>query len=279
MAEALTANGLNLNPTSGWCWVEDLNPLLAVPARRGDNVVVPGRHGTIRTPNKYYTDADLVVPMWVLGVDRATGVAPADTYRALHDNIDVLLKVFATPTVLLLRDRGDGYPRVAAAEPMLEPVVVERQRSAPAAAKVAVALNLFGAFWADQSSVTQPITGPSGTTVELDAFAAATAPMSDLTVTFTGPVNNPLLIHGAKTLQYHGAINEGQRLVINTEHWQLTPGAGDPWSPDLRQIEFFPGPTYFELDPATPGFSVQFAHTGGGSASCQITGPRRYLSP
>lgn len=278
MRESLTANGLDLNPASGWCWVEDLNPLLSAPGRRGSNVVVPGRHGTIRTPNKHYTDADLVIPMWVLGVDRDTGRAPSDTYGQLHANIDALLKAFSTPTVTLLRDRGDGYIRQAIAEPMLEPVVLERHKSAPAAARVSVALNLFGAFWEDQSPVTQVIEGPSGSRHELTEFAAATAPMHELTLTFLGAQNNPQLELGDTSVSFGATLTPGQQLVLNTANWTVSPGTGASWAPDLRQVEFSPGPVWFSIDPSQTPLTVRYTHTGGGEATCAISGRRRYLS-
>lgn len=276
--ETLTANGLDLNPASRWCWVEDLTPVLGSPGRRGQNVIVPGRHGTIRTPNKHYDSADLVVPMWVQGVDRITGRPVADTYRQLHENIDVLLKAFSTPTVTLVRDRGDGYLRQAVAEPMLDPVVLERQRSAPASAKVSVALNLFGAFWEDQSPVTQMISGPSGTQQQLTEFAAATAPMTELTITFLGPQNNPMLAIGTTTVQFGATLTASQQLVLNTANWTVSPGTGAAWSPDLRQVSFDPGPEWFSIDPSQTPLAVTYTHTGGGSATCAISGKRKYLS-
>lgn len=279
MTEQLAANGQDLNPATRWCWVEDFAPVLVSPTRRGQNTPVPGRHGEIRTPNKRYGVTDLVVPLWVLGVNQITGKPPVDTYRQLHDNIDQLMRLFTTPTVTLTYTRDNGYARQAVCEPMLEPVVFERQRSLPAAAQMKVALTILDAFWLDASPVTQNIVGPTGTTQELTEFASASAPMTDLRVTFQGPVNNPQLLHGTKSVQYQGVIPSGRQLVLNTKTWTPSPGTGAAWSPDLRQVSFFPGPPWFELDPSVAPFAVTFNHTGGGSASCSITGPRAYLSP
>jgi hypothetical protein len=41
-------------------------------------------------------------------------------------------------------------------------------------------------------------------------------------------------------------------------------------------VQFAPGPSWLELDPS--GGAITLNHTGGGTASVQITGRRAYLS-
>lgn len=274
MAEQITANGQSLSTV--WCQLEDVSGLIATPGRRGQNVVVPGRHGVIRTPRKRYVESELVLPLRVLGVDRTTGAVPADAVTQLHRNIDELLRVFGSEVVTLEHTRGDGVARRAATELALEPAVLTRERSHPPIARVGLALTVFGAFWEDAVSVSQAVSGTTGAVQALTAFEGATAPMSDLLITFTGPVNNPMLAHGTRWVQYQGVVAAGRQLVLNTETWQVLPGSGTPWSPDPRQVDFGEGPSWFELIPATTPFSVTFTHTGGGSASCTIAGRRKY---
>jgi hypothetical protein len=272
--EQLAANGVNLS--SPWSWVEDMAPLMVTAGRRGENMVVPGRHGTIRTPRKRYDGAEFVVPVWVLGVDQVTGATVANPVSQLRRNVDDMLRIFTTETVELAHTSDDGLVRSATVELAQDPVVVERQRSSPPAARVAFALSLPSAFWEDGEDVTQTFT--SGGPVALTNFAAATAPMQDLILTF-GPCNNPTLRHGNRTFTYNGVVAAGQQLVVNTANWLPSSGTGTPWSPDIRKYTFDPGPALFELDPTLTPFQVQLTHTGTGTATCTITGKRKYLAP
>jgi hypothetical protein len=277
MAELITADGFSLRQP--WCDVEDLSPLVVTPGYRTENVVVPARHGVVRTPNKRYGDARPALPMRVLGVDPTTGLLVADGVTQLHENLDRLLKVFHSGAVLLEHTRPDGSARQANVELTTDPTVATRERSLPPMSRVQFDLTLWDAFWSDADAVSQTITGITGTVQALTAFADATAPMSELTVTFIGPINNPQINFGDGFVKYNGTISSGQRLVVDTGTWQVSPGTGTIWSPDPRQIEFAPGPRWLELDPTVTPFEAQLFHTGGGTATATIEGRRRYLSP
>lgn len=277
MAEMLTANGFSLRQP--WCDIEELGPLMVTGARRGDNIEVPGRHGVVRFANKRYTDARPSLPMRVLGVDPDTGLFVADGVTQLHQNLDRLLSVFHTSdTVLLEHTRPDGSARQAVVELAGEPTVATRERSYPPMSRVQFDLTILDAFWADSLAVSQTVTGTTGVIQELTAFAGATAPMDELVLTF-GPCNNPQISFGNSFIKYNGVISSGRQLVINTGNWTVNHGTGAAWSPDPRQVEFAPGPRWFEIDPTVAPFEVQFVHTGGSSATCTINGRRRYLSP
>lgn len=276
MNEDVTLNGVSLDSLA--YLLTDVSQLFTTPAKRGRNQTVPGRHGTIRTPNKRYTEAEYVLPMWVAG-SLPDGSIPTSSSaaREFWKRRDELLRILSAPTVLVQFTRPDGL-RVEARCEATETLDFTRHGD-ESMAEVKVVLTNTDAFWTDASPVTQNITGPTGTTQELTEFASASAPMTDLRVTFQGPVNNPQLLHGTKSVQYQGVIPSGRQLVLNTKTWTPSPGTGAAWSPDLRQVSFFPGPPWFELDPSVSPFAVTFNHTGGGSASCSITGPRAYLSP
>lgn len=273
--ELFTANGFNLRQP--WCDVEDFGPLLATPSARGDNQVVPGRHGTIRTPHKRYTDSRPTLPMRVLGVDPVTGGFVADGVSQLHTNRDTLLRVFHADTVLLEHTLPNGQSRSAYAELLGEPTVATRERSYPPMSRIELDLTLFEGFWFDTLAVSTEITGTTGVVQALTAFDGATAPMDDLTLTF-GPCNNPQINFGNSFVKYNGVVAAGRQLVINAGNWTVNHGTGAAWSPDLRQVEFAPGPRWFSLDPTVAPFEAQFEHTGGGSATCTINGRRRHLA-
>ena len=276
MAEQLTANGQSL--TTPWCQLEEMSGLLVAPARRGENVTVPGRHGVIRTPYKRWAAPQPVLPIRVLGVDRTTGVAPADALSQLHQNLDVLLALFSSETVLLEHTRDDDTVREAVAELAQEPVAVVRERTHPPMARLSVPLIIPDAFWSDPVTGSVTIEGPTGTTQTLGAFTGATAPMSALTILFEGPANNPRITVGDRFVQYNGVIAAGQQLVMDTDDFTVSAGGGGgPWTPDPRQVLFQPGPGWLEIPPTAT--SATFTHTGGGSARCVITGRRQYLTP
>lgn len=276
MSEALTANGVNLG---SYCFMtSDISELLTVPTRRGENAVVPGRHGVIRTRNKKFEPGEIVLPMWIVGATSYGAIPYGTTDRELFfTRRDELLRIFYADEVALRFTRPNGLVTEAVCE-VMDVIDFTRRQDEPLA-RISVALRVLGSFWRDLEPVSQTITGATGTTVPLAAFAGGTAPMSDLQVTFTGPVNNPRLTHGASWLQYNGVIATGRELVLDSGFWSATPGFGLEWQPDLRQVFRQPGPAWLELDPTQTPFQIRFDHTGGGVATCEIAGRRAYLSP
>lgn len=274
MPEAFTINGVSLDTYA--YMLTDISGIMATAPRRGSNVTVPGRHGAIRTP-KRYDPAELVLPMWVVGA-LPDGSVPTDSTAAkeFFKRRDELLLILNSGTLLLEYTRPDGTSRSAYAE-LVETLEFARIGAGPEA-KVSAALSLFEGFWFDTLAVSQEVTGATGTVQALTAFEGATAPMTDLTLTF-GPANNPQINVGDGYVKYNGVISSGRQLVINAGNWTVNSGTGAAWSPDLRQVEFSPGPRWFELDPTVSPFEAEFVHTGGGSATCTINGRRRYLAP
>lgn len=274
MSETLTINGVALDTYA--YLTTSVAGLLQVPARRGSNVTVPGRHGAIRVPKRFEPN-DIVLPVWVNGA-LPDGSIPGGSTEAgeFYARRDELLRLLYADQLLLAFTRPDGSSRSVHAE-VTEVIEFDRVGMRPEA-QVNIGLTLYEAFWFDTLAVSQTVTGTTGTTQALTAFAGATAPMDELTLTF-GPCNNPQLIHGAAFVQYNGVISAGRQLVIDTASWTVGSGTGAAWAPDPRQVTFGPGPRWFELDPTVTPFQVQFVHTGGGSATCTIAGRRRYLAP
>lgn len=273
MAEAFTINGVSLDTYA--YMLTDISGTQTTAPRRGSNVTVPGRHGAIKTP-KRFDPAEIVLPMWVNGALPDGSVPPGSTAKdEFFKRRDELLLLLHANPLLLEYTRPDGTSRSAYAE--LTEVLDFARIGAGPEAKVSVALSLFEGFWFDTLAVSQIITGTTGTTQALTAFEGATAPMTDLTLTF-GPCNNPQINIGDAFVKYNGVISAGRQLVINAGNWTVNYGTGSAWSPDLRQVEFGPGPRWFELDPTVAPFEAEFVHTGGGTATCTINGRRRYLA-
>jgi hypothetical protein len=275
VSEQLTVNGVDL--ASYAYMTSDISSLLRVPDRRGDNVAVPGRHGVIRTLGKRFDANEIVLPMWLVGA-QADGSIPDGSTEQLEffKRRDELLRLFYADVVELefTRDGNTVTTRVEVAD-----VLDFTRRHAEPLAQVNVALTLLDAFWRDVDPVQQTITGATGTVASLTAFAGATAPMSDLQITFTGPVNNPKLIHGNRTLQYNGVISTGRELLLDVANWDVDDGAGMGWTPNVLQVYGSEPGVWLELDPTLSPFQVRFEHAGGGSASVEIAGYRAFLSP
>jgi hypothetical protein len=274
MTETLTLNGVSL---SSWAYLSpNVSGLFSTPERRGENVVVPGRHGAIPTP-KMFSENDLVLPLWINGAEDDGSIPGGSTAaREWFARRDELLRILYADPLVLEFTRPDGTERSARVQ-VTGVLEFDRLQMAPAA-QVNIGLTVPSGFWYDSAAVTETITGATGTVETLSVFEGATAPMTDLTITF-GPCNNPQLLLGSDiALTYNGVIGAGRQLVVDTANWSLSTGVGTPWTPVYANLVFTPGPRWFSLDPTIP-LEVTFNHTGGGSASVTITGKRAYLAP
>lgn len=274
--EAFTINGTSLDTYA--FMLSDLSKVLAGPGPRGSNQVVPGRHGTIRTPRKRFDEVEYALPLWINGCLPDGSIPAGSTERAeLFARRDELLRLLYADPLICAYTRPDGTTVQAHCE--VSDVLDFTTVAAQPYAQVSVALRNPSAFWFDADPVSQTVTGVSGTVADLTAFADATAPITDLTITYSGPINNPTLLHGpSRFLTWNGVVASGKQLVINTGNWTVSPGTGTAWSPDLRDVSFGPGPSWLELDPTLSSFQITLNHTAAGSASVTLTARRAYLS-
>ena len=278
--QGLAVNGENIGDFA--TIAASLAPFMRVPARRGDDVVVPGRHGALLTPNKPYDVSSFTLPLLVRG-SGPDGRVPADStaQRQFYANAARVVQLFQQgDTVGLTRTMPDGTQRQADA---VVTGVLDFSRglgNRPIIGRVNVALRLPGAFWSDieLTAVTGSLT--SGGFLDLDAaFGSATAPISDLVITL-GPGNNPTIIQGSTFFAYDGVIAAGRQLVIDCGSWDLLPGNGQAWNPDERLVRYSPGPPWFELDPNDRPVRLALTHTTGSGVAMAITvsGRRKYLN-
>lgn len=277
MAEAFTLNGVSLDTYAHM--LTDISGIMRVPERRGDNVVVPNRHGRIRSRGKKFDANEVTLPLIVVGADPVTGALPTqqEELDAFFERRDQLLNLLYADPAVMAYTRPNGHT-VQAEYEVLDVLDFTRRYNEPLG-KVNVALEIPDAFWQDADSVSENIVGPTGTEVPLTAFVGATAPISDTVITVFGPCNNPMFVHGNRWVRYNGVIDAGRQLQIDMGRWIVGPGTGTLWAPEIRNVEQgAPGP-WFEIDPATVPFSVTFSHTTGGSATATISGRRKYLAP
>ncbi len=277
--ETLTVNGTDL---ATLVYIDASPKLFTAPARRGDNLVIPGRHGALRLPRKLFDTGEIVLSMRVLGHDPdqpfPTGSGPQQEF---HDLVDQVVRLFTAEQVVLDHGRPDGSIRRAVGE-VTDLVDFTRSGNSESAGQVSVAIELTDPFWSDLAAVTAgPNVFSTGGTHALTGFAGATAPMDELVVTF-GPGANPELTQPSSgyLLAYDGVIAAGQQLQVDSGTWSVGSGSGSAWTPDVTKVRFGPESRFFSLQPEAGGVAptVRLTHTGGGQVSVTIVGKRRFLT-
>lgn len=253
------------------------------PGLRGDDVVVPGAHGSLdphadtSQARRRFGPGSIRFSMGVLGVNPYTGLGPValDDPSLYLARVDQLQRLFNARTLTIVHPRADG-DRTATGR-LAKPLQVVREPTSPLYGTFVAEVVIPGAFWSESDLVTVSGTVASGATIDLSDLAC-NAPITDPTIRF-GPAANPMIQHGGAYLQYAGTVSSGRELVIPCGTWgPLSAGDGSAWSPSLASIVYGPGPSWFELDTTAQPLELAFTHTGGGSASCEITAYRKWLT-
>lgn len=278
MAETWTVNGTDLRSLA---WrIEKGDGLASTPPLLDLDTAIPGRHGVLASARQLYGPGQLVLNMWVKGVDATTGLIPGGSTDVdqYHARVDTLAKLFSAATLTVVHTLPNGTARQAVGR-LTGSVDFTREVSSPQFGRFSVAIRLHDPFWTDTSSQTQTVTLSTGATASLTSFAAATAPMDDLTLTFTAQ-SNPALEQPAAgiLIAYDAVISSGRQLTVNCDTLQLGIGSGSSWTPDVTRLRFV-GSRGFELQPQAAGITVKLSHTGGGTASVTVAGRRKYLTP
>lgn len=72
-----------------------------VPAKRGDNLIIPGRHGAQFVPNKPFEVGSIVLSMWAVGALEDGSIPSGGTRKQVRENLDKLTALFAQSHKLL----------------------------------------------------------------------------------------------------------------------------------------------------------------------------------
>jgi hypothetical protein len=284
MFDTYLVNGTDLT-APGW-WLEVAEGLQDGPEFRGDDIVLPGKHGTFdphadpNAPRRRYGPGRITFRMGLLGVDPVTGAAPLDEddLSAYNARLGELQRLFNARQLVIDHPRSDGTRRAVAH--LTAPIRPVREPSSPWFGRFTAECTIPGTFWTDLSGEITVDTGPagaeSGTFLDLSPLACDGA-ITDAVLRF-GPGNNPSLIQQGIYFQYKGVIGAGQELLVDTDNWDAIAGAGTLWQPDDTLVEYGPGPGWLELDPTANPFQVAFTHTGGSPMRCSITARRKHLT-
>lgn len=275
MAEGLSYAGVSLAGPA--LTARDLSGTLATPERRGENVPVPGRHGTVRAARKRYGGRTAPFEILVRGYT-LDGVAAATTEQAaayVTANLDILARLLALDEAPLVHTMGDATQRQVMAEARAA-VEGDRHKSGVYAV-VKVAFESSSAFWRGVDPVAAVAELTSGGTAQLAELDGCTAPIDDPVIVL-GPGTNPVVTDVASGLflAYDAVIGVGQTLTVDCAEWELRGTGG--LVPDRTKLRTTPGVgSWLELSPSIGGPLVQLEHPSGGAMSISVTARRAWL--
>jgi hypothetical protein len=266
----LYANGVDLSNLA--FNVASLSGRWTTPQRRGKDIDVSGRHGTIRTTGKKFTAGTVVLPMWVVGANEDGSIPHNVTSQeVVHDNIDRLTRLFSADTVKLVHVLPDGSSRQIVGQ-VIDAIDFSSMAGATRA-EFGVTLTTAGAFWEDTDVVTATRTGTG--VWDVLPFAGATAPMDDLIVKFTGPATNPRVTNPSGVYASYGAVLTGsQSISINCATWALV---GTGITPSYSALDHGGDPRWFVMEPGVPVPKVTASQTAGSTGVFSLSGRRKYM--
>lgn len=216
-------NGVELN-TKAWN-VINIAEGIGTPGYRGNNIQIPFQHGK-RWIKKRFNEREIMLPMWVKGLDPLTGKIPDGKSLAttLDENIDYLTSVFGKEGQhVLRRTLYDGTIREASAE-VYSPVTFIKKL--PGYAVFSVEFLLVDPFFYSiyKDVKTKSI---SSTSVEWTYNNSGTAPVTNAVITLNGPLVSPKIenLNNNVWLQYHGNISTGESVVIDTGDFTCIKGS------------------------------------------------------
>lgn len=264
-SEVILANGWNMNSLA--FNIVAKTGRYAIPAVRGDNIVVPGERGQTFVPNKPVDMGQWTLTMWVLGC-MPDGTVPiwAEQRRIFERNYAQLLQQVtpqAAPVTLHVW-QADGSIRTATAvlDGATDPTLMMGGRRA----EIALLFDVLPGVWADYLSYTTVGTAGSGWSnqaLSLPQLAGGTAPIEDSIITVQGPITNPKITDPVTGtwVQYTGSL-------ISTDTWVVDCGA---WtskkngSSVLTSTSHFGHPRFVVIDPGSIGRVPSLTLTGTGT--------------
>jgi len=281
-AETLTVNGVVLNTLAKN--IKSLTGRLRAPGLRTDNITVPSRHGTIRTPNKRYEEGQVILPMWVRGSDDDGNNISRDTF---FENVNTLTQLFRPGAGLLsvIHTLPDGSQRRVMAECTEAMDFTTVAGGEYPFATFTVALKVPSVFWEDVSTISFDVSNTfngdlvqlSGTTAPIeDAILVVSGPCTSVTVEARyngGAMDDPLYF------TYSGTIATGQKLTVDCGTWKLTGSGG--LVVDYTKMFHTGASRFLVLSPGPvggyPQMKVTMVGSVGGTSKVNVTARRKYL--
>lgn len=211
MAQAWEYDGIDL--TRYGYNVRLLGAPFRVPARRGENVVIPHKTGRLHVV-KWMDENVQSLAMWVRDIPAAGGSSSEANMLA---NLDALRGLFARSGQHTLKGQFGTVTRTALAE-VVNQIDFEPQGRTNVYAFV-VEFVIAGGLWLAESKTTVGPTTISMVNQNITVTNAGTYKSEKAIFTLAGPLSNPKLTIGSVWVQYTGAIAGGQSLVIDCGAW------------------------------------------------------------
>jgi hypothetical protein len=185
--------------------VTAINDYLDAPERRGSNILVPFRHGTIHQ-KKFYDERHFVFGITII----------SDTAENLEAALDTLKGAIAPrDTQVLSMTMEDASVREIDVT-VDAPLQVERFGNN--VAKVVLDFTACSPFWRSDTEIEENITTIDESPKEIIVDNTGTVEERDPRITLTGPLKDTVITNSNNglTLTYTGTIDEGEVVVIQT---------------------------------------------------------------
>lgn len=182
-----------------------INDYLDMPARRGENQVIPFRHGSLPVA-KYYSERKMVFGIAVI----------AASATALETSFDTMRKLFAVNTQQTLSStREDSSVRTAQATVDM-PLQVERVSDK--IARVIVEFTVASAFFRLSTAIADNTTTINANPKAMTVTNPGTIEERDATIILTGPLSNTVITNSTNgcVLTYTGTIASPRVVTIST---------------------------------------------------------------
>lgn len=224
MTETYTVDGTDLR-TYAWN-IDTLSGTGRLPAKVGDNVRIPFRHGRTWKAKTYDSRVE-TLSMWVHGC-AADGTVPAAGERATFNaNLRALKRLFAPTGRQLHLERTLEFPAGEETHTALAEVTSTIDPIFAGALSAAFTVDLLMAdpWWYGSQQATDVTS--AGATVTNPGDVEATA----MIISLVGPLTNPRLRNASVTpvvdVRYAGTIAAGQTVTLDTDAFTAVDGSGN----------------------------------------------------
>lgn len=243
--------------------VTTVDDYLDIPERRGGNLILPFRHGTLHT-KKFYDERKITFGIAII----------ASSAQDLEETIDDLKALLAPrKTQTLEMTMEDSSVRTAKAS-VDSPLQINRFSAK--IARAVVEFTLCEPFWRDKNDIEDNTTTINASPKAMTVTNPGTVEERDPTIILTGPLKNIVITNSTNgcVLTYGATINNGDTVTIKTVDGEykatLTGGTNV-----IGNITHSPESALFVLDVGENTLSVtDDTHTTG---TVQITFKAPYL--
>ena len=226
MAQDWEFNGVNL--TTPAYTVQYLGASPNTPARRGQDLTIPGKTGRYRTTGKKLDSRTVSLAMWVKDVDPSTGASQGTAAEAqLQRNLDTLRAMMATEGTALLKHTMGGTTRQVPAE-IVNASTFEPFGTVPYY-RFVVEWSLADPLWRAENTRTIGPTNLTTNPQNVTLVNNGTYRNEHATVTLVSPgtVVDPRFTIGSTYVEYTGTVYDGGTLAIDCSTWTATNGTVD----------------------------------------------------